>query len=486
MLTKTKPYKHQATIIDESKDREYAGYFMEQGTGKTHVTIAVATHLFLQKKISAVLVLAPNGVHTNWAVNEIPTHCAVPYRLAVWNASDGKYKQAEFIDNLAEQPGMLTFILANTEAVRSVKFVELLEQHVLGQPIWTKLSRRNFMLAIDESTTIKNPSAAITKACIQLARCAAYRRILTGTPITQGPLDLFSQCQALSPDALQQKSMTAFKYEYAIEELCDLGPWRPAFKKVIGYRNQDKLARSLQPFTWRVTKTECLDLPSKIYQSRYVPITEEQRSVYRSLIKLAMAEVGGETVTTLSALTVLMRCQQVVQGYITTDNGEIKPIHSNRLSVFMDLVGEMPATDKVIVFCKYREDVRQIVEALGDASCVQYHGGIKEDERAQAVMSFQGNPTVRFFIATDAASRGLTLTAASQVVYYSQGYSLEKRLQSEDRAHRIGQAKSVIYTNLICKGTVDEKIIKALMSKKNIAEMVLNNETINEFLELSE
>ena len=176
--------------------------------------------------------------------------------------------------------------------------------------------------------------------------------------------------------------------------------------------------------------------------------------------------------------------------YVTNDDKIISTIPSNRINVLRDLISEMAANPKVIIFCRFREDVKQVVEALRldypDHKSVQFHGDIDSDLRSEAVRSFQEEPTVRFFVATKAAARGLTLTAATQVVYYSQDFSLEARLQSEDRAHRIGQKSSVVYTNLVARGTVDEKVISALMKKQEIANLVLDRANLTQFLQLEE
>lgn len=493
-LTKTTSYAHQLKIIEESKDRSYAGYFMEQGTGKTHVTIAVAAHLFLASKIEAVLVLAPNGVHDNWAINEIPTHCGLPEtqrELLTWHASDGVRKRNAFEHGLQNiGPGRLTYILANVESLRTKAFMELMEKYLIKGSIFDTPTTTKWMMVIDESTVIKSMKADVTKAAIKLGSHAMYRRILTGTPVTQGPMDLFSQCRFLGKDILPYNSQTAFKCEFVIEQAVDLGPGRPRFNKIVGYRNQDKLARLLLPFTWRVMKADCLDLPEKIYQTRYVELTPEQKRVYKELVRTSLATVDDGTVTVLHAITLMLRCQQVALGYVTNDEKIITTIPSNRINVLRDLISEMAENPKVIIFCRFREDVKQVVEALRldypEHRSVQFHGDIDSDLRSEAVRSFQEEQTVRFFVATKAAARGLTLTAATQVVYYSQDFSLEARLQSEDRAHRIGQKSSVVYTNLVARGTVDEKVISALMKKQEVANLVLDRANLTEFLKLDE
>jgi SNF2 family DNA or RNA helicase len=489
-LTKTTSYAHQLKIIEESKDRNYAGYFMEQGTGKTHVTIAVATHLFLGGKIEAVLVLAPNGVHDNWAINEIPLHCSLPdsaREVLTWHSSDGVKKRNAFEHGLSTiGPGKLTYILANVEALRTKAFMELMEKYLIQGSIFDTPTSTKWMMVIDESTVIKSMKADMTKAAIKLGGHAMYKRILTGTPVTQGPMDLFSQCRFLGKDVLPYNSQTAFKCEFVIEQAVDLGPGRPRFNKIIGYRNQDKLARLLLPFTWRVMKADCLDLPPKIYQTRYVELTPDQKRIYKELVRTSLANLDDSTVTVLNAITLMLRLQQVTLGYVTNDEKVITDIPTNRINVLNDLISEMAADAKVIIFCRFRADIDKITADLckeyGRDCFTEYHGGIDDDGRSTAVRSFQEKPSVRFFVATKAAARGLTLTAATQVVYYSQDFSLEARLQSEDRAHRIGQKSSVVYTNLVARGTVDEKVIAALMKKQDIANLVLDRSAITQLI----
>lgn len=475
-LTKTESLAHQKTVIELSKDREYFGLFMEQGTGKTHVTIAHLVHLFREGKINGVLVLAPNGVHDNWAKNEIPLHANLSpdeHRVAIWHANDGVRKQDTFAWAIHETPKeQLLIVLANIEAVRAGRFIPAIRRF---------LDERRFMLVIDESTVIKNPKAAQTRAVMRLAKAAAYRRILTGTPVTQGPLDVWSQCHVLSPLALPYPSFTAFRWEFAIEKEMIMGQRR--FKTVIGYKNLDRLAELLKPFTFRVTKAECLDLPPKVYETRYVELTSEQKNLYRTLVKQCLVQFEtGQMVTTTMALTQLLRLHQITLGYVTTDEGVIHPIPSNRINVLMDLIAEMQG--KTIVFCRFKEDVHRVCGALLNEGKIaqEYSGDINAHDRHEAITEFQEGD-LQFLVATRAAARGLTLHAASNVVYYSQGFSLEDRLQSEDRAHRIGQTKSVLYVDLVARGTIDEKVLLALKAKQDVASMVIGPK---EFAQLAE
>lgn len=487
-LTKTIPFKHQAETIEETKNLRYFGLFMEQGTGKSHITIATFTHLWYSGQINGVLILAPNGVHDNWVRDEIPTHCVLTEDemvVASWHSSDSKRKK-EYFNYVAGleydfegEEHRLVVLAANIEAVRTTAFMAAIRPF---------MERRDWLLVVDESTTIKNPKADQSKMVHKLAKNASASRILTGTPITQSPLDLWSQCRALDEQALPYPSFTAFKHEFAIEETVFMG--QRQFQKVVGYKNQDKLASLIAPFTKRILKKDCLDLPEKIYQTRYVELTPEQHRIYKDLTKQCLAKICAENqVTVTTAITMLLRLHQVTLGYVQTDDGTMQHIEHNRISVLSDIIDENMS--KAIIFVRFLEDVRQITEFLLERKgpgfgFVIYDGAVTPEGRQRAIQSFQNDPDCRYFIATSAAARGLTLTAAEQVIYYSQGFSLETRLQSEDRAHRIGQTKNVIYTDLVAQGTVDEKVIAALRAKKEIADSILSRTEIEHLIQLEE
>lgn len=477
-LTKTESFKHQADIIEVTKDKHFFGLFMEQGTGKTHVTIATFTHLFRAGKLNGVLILAPNGVHDNWVRNEIPKHCALEpgqYEIACWHSSDGaRRRQAwQYVAALEDQE-KLVILAANIEAVRTADFLKTIRPF---------MENRRFMLVVDESTAVKNPKAEVTKQTIKVARNATYTRILTGTPITQGPLDLWSQCRVLDEFALPYPSYTAFKHEFAVEQIMNMG--NRTFTKVVGYKNEDRLAKLIAPFTYRVLKKDCLDLPDKIYQTRYVELTPEQKRIYKDLVKQCLAQLGPGLVTVTTAITMMLRLHQVTLGYVGDDEKNIVPIPHNRIKALGELLEENP--EPSIIFVRFVQDIVWVHQFLRDQGrrAVPYYGAVSSSGRHEAVDQFQ-NGEADYFVATNAAAKGLTLTRAQHVIYYSQGFSLETRLQSEDRAHRIGQKNNVLYTDLVSVGTVDERIIEALHRKHDLAKSVLDRAQIEELLQLEE
>lgn len=248
------------------------------------------------------------------------------------------------------------------------------------------------------------------------------------------------------------------------------------YPKIMGYRNMDELQGLIGKHGYRITKAECLNLPEKMYTTRYVEMTPEQTSAYKKIKDQAVAVLQGKLVTAPIVLTQLLRLHQVVCGHVNMDDGTTVALPNNRVSELLSAVEE--TTGKIIIWANYRDDIRQVYEKLtevyGKESVVRYTGGTSTQERVEAIDAFQGG-NARFFLGTPSAGGfGITLTAANTVIYYSNSYSLETRLQSEDRAHRIGQNNSVLYIDLVCQNTVDEKILSAIKGKRDLATNLLD------------
>jgi SNF2 family DNA or RNA helicase len=333
-------------------------------------------------------------------------------------------------------------------------------------------------MAVDESTTIKTPKAKRTKSIIKVAREARYRRIATGSPVTKSPLDLYSQCEFLGPECLNSASFYAFQARYAI--LVERKLPTHTFKQIVGYRRLDELQEKLNGFSFRVTKDECLDLPDKIYTRRDVELTPEQKKYYDQMKLMALALVEGNLMSTNNALTQLMRLHQICCGHVKLDDGQQIDIPNNRITELLSVLEE--TSGKVIIWANYRRDIENIRLALqkeyGMTSVATYYGDTEAEDRQNIVDQFQDPASeLRFFVGNPrTGGYGLTLTAAHTVIYYSNSFDLEVRLQSEDRAHRIGQTNKVTYVDLIAKDTVDEHIVKALRNKINIASQVLGED----------
>jgi SNF2 family DNA or RNA helicase len=362
--------------------------------------------------------------------------------------------------------------------------IEALSQKPAKDFLEKVLGSSNCLLAVDESTTIKSQTASRTKNIVRASRLAKYRRILTGSPVTKNPLDLYSQCQFLDEDLLGFSSYYAYKARYAIEVKRHSSTH--SFNHVVGFRNLDELSQKLGTFSFRVLKEDCLDLPSKIYSPRHIELSKEQEKAYNDLATFAIAQLEGQTLTVNNTMTMLLRLHQITCGYMPSDDGQpAVPINNNRMTELMNVLEEVDG--KVIIWANYRYSIFDIEENLkkkfGDDSVVTYFGDTKDKDRQEIVKKFQDPESpVRFFVANQqTGGYGLTLTQAHTVVYFSNNYDLEKRIQSEDRAHRIGQKNNVTYIDIICEKTVDENIVNSLRNKIDLASQSLG-ETLKEWL----
>ena len=466
---KTKPYQHQLTALEKSWNKETFAYFMEMGTGKTKVLIDNMAMLYDKGKIDGTLIVAPKGVISTWYAQELPAHMPqhIEHTSVLWQANINQKQQTK-LDTLFELGEELHIFIMNVEALSTDK----------GRLFAAKFLRSHkSMMVIDESTTIKNPKAKRTKNIIGLSKLSKYRRILTGSPVTRNPLDLFSQCEFLDPYLLNFASYYAFRNRYA--EMRQVNIAGRMINLISGFQNLGELSETLKPFSYRVLKEDCLDLPPKIYMKRTIALTTEQKKIYEQMRKEALATLNGKTVTTMNALTQLMRLHQITCGHFAADDGTIQEVKNNRLSELMDVLDEVEG--KAIIWAHYQYDIKKIIKEIkkvyGPGSVVDYYGLTPQDQRQKNRERFQKPNGTRFLVGTpQTGGYGITLTAASTVIYYSNGYDLEKRLQSEDRAHRIGQKKTVTYVDLIAEDTVDNKIVKALRKKVNIASEVMGEE----------
>jgi len=466
---KTKPYKHQLDALEISWNKEVYAYFMEMGTGKTKVLIDNMSMLYDNGKIDGALIIAPKGVVGTWYKQEIPTHLVdhVENKAILWQSNFTK-EYSKKLGTLFKSDSDLHILIMNVEALSTTKGVDFASKF---------LSSHNTLMAIDESTTIKNPKAKRTKNILRLSKLAKYRRIMTGSPVTKNPLDLYSQCEFLDPYCLDFASYYAFRNRYA--EMRTANFYGRSVQIVARFRHLDELAEKLKPFSYRVLKEDCLDLPEKTFMKRVIELSKEQKELYAQMKKMALAMLNGKVVTTKTALTQIMRLHQITCGHFTADDGSVQDIKNNRLDELMNVLDEIEG--KVVIWAHYQYDVKKIIKEIqkvhGPGSVVDYYGLTPKDIRQNNIEKFQGDDAVKYFVGTPATGGyGITLTAASNMIYYSNGYDLEKRLQSQDRIHRIGQKKPVTYIDLIAEDTVDNKIVKALRKKINIASEVMGEE----------
>lgn len=490
---KTKPMAHQRAALERSAGREAFAYFMEQGTGKTWTTLADAERAYIAGRIDAIFILAPKGVHTNWIRREIPAHMSVDPIARAWSKTGGK-KTRESLEELFRprregEQVPLRILSMNFDALNTKDGFDMAERFLLAT---------RSMIVVDESSRIKNPSAARTKKLMELRIHSEMRRILSGTPITNSPPDIFAQMQFLECGILGTTSYRAFVAEYS--ELLDTNS--PMFRKMVEknpkiaraqiiakdedgrpkYKNLDKLRGKLEPHSFRVLKRDCLDLPAKIYSTHYFELEPDQRRAYDLMQSEARIEIIPGEVVPVHKLAAIVKLQQITSGYVVpplSAGAGFEPVYvadkNPRLEAFGDLMEDVEGS--VIVWAKFTPEIEAICKRLREMeiSYVRYDGSVSTADRESAVDDFQSGRARVFVGQPVAGGIGLTLTRAETTIYYSNDYNLETRLQSEDRNHRIGTKNNVRYIDLVAQDTIDENIAMVLQSKAGTAAEILGD-----------
>lgn len=475
-LYKTQPYKHQEECFLRSRDEKSFAFLMEQGTGKTKVAIDTMAYLYQKGEIECAIIIAPKGVHTNWGKREIPTHMPLHVKcdVATWGGKSTKKEKAS-IDFLKEKSFSLKVFCINIDAVNFTRGYNCIKDF---------LAIYNTLLIIDESSRIKNHKSKRTKAVLELGKAAVYKRILTGTPVTQGPMDVYSQYNFLNPKILNFSSYFAFKAHYGDWEKVEMtsGPVRQVFERLIRYKNIDELVKSIGDHSYRVLKKDCLDLPPKVYKRLTVELSPDQGKYYKQLKEELLITLQDVDVSAIHKLTLLTKLHQILGGTIKTEEGEIIRFPSAKLNMLSEIIEDYPG--KMIIWAKYHGEIDMIAEMIeknyGAETLVQYHGRISNDDRDKAIDSFQDKRGARFFLANARSGGiGLTLTAAETVVYFTNSFDYEERAQSEDRAHRSGLKHTVTYLDIEAENTIDGKIIRALKKKKSYSNMVTGDDPMD-------
>ena len=397
----------------------------------------------------------------------MPDH--IDKKMILWKTSDKSLKQIKLLNTLFEKGSDLRILIMNVESFSSGNGSDFAYKFLAAHP--------KSMVAIDEATTIKTPTSNRTKNILSLSKHCKYRRILTGSPVTKSPLDLYSQCQFLDPWLLDHQSYYTFKARYSICKKIQVNGRQVEI--VVGYRNLGELSDKIKSFSKRILKEDCLDLPAKSYVKHYVELTKEQKKVYDQMKKEAIAFLDGKMQSSATVMTQLMRLHQITCGHFTADDGSIKDLPCSRLGELMDILEKIEG--KTIIWSHYTHDVRRIIEEIkrvyGDDSVVDYYGATDTDARSANIKKFQTDDKCRFFVGTThTGGYGITLTAGSNMIYFSNGYDLEKRQQSEARIDRIGQTKKMTYIDIMAQDTIDERIVKALRNKVNIANKIMDED----------
>lgn len=477
MLFKRKPRDYQLEDFERSKDLRQFAILYEMGLGKSKVTNDTAIHLYAKGKINAVAIIAPNGIHTKWAKEDFPNDMLneIDYRVGIWKS--GNKDAIDKCEDLFDTGHQLRILCMNIEALsRKNSPAELFLKRFLNTT--------DCLLVIDESDTIKNPSAKRTETLLKLGDKAAYKRILTGTPINNSVFDLYAQFTFLDTDIFGQ-SFTSFKHTYAnilppthptvLAIMAKGARWVPTLveKDKDGrplWKNLDKLQDVIRPYCVVRKKEDHSDLPDKIYESIYYELDKKQRQIYDQLAKNAKVKLENDSVTVIHKLTLLLRLQQVLAGFLPGDTTEgliplfkdpkDNPRIQSLLTALENHVGQ------AIIWCRFTDEIKMIEKILGN-ECVSYYGETKDRE---AKMQLYKDGKVRYLVSNTATGGvGLNLTNSHLAIYYSNDFSYRNRVQSEDRQHRIGQTESVVCLDIIAEDTIDEKIIKILRDKKDVS-----------------
>lgn len=480
---KTTPFPHQRREFELARELAHRAMLWEQGTAKSKVIVDTGAYLFLEGKINTVLIVAPNGVDENWTTDQIPEHLPDNVRAAsrlvlyrpekretVWHQRE--LRQAIYHDGL--------LWLAVPYETYITKFGKKL--------VWEVLRRRRCLYVLDESSSIKTPSAKRTHSIIASGKYAPYRRILEGTPVSNSPFDIYSQVRFLDPEfwrrELEIGTAVEFRQYFGIYKkgVNKTSGTEREYEVCVGYRRLDQLHALLQKLGSRYLKKDVLvDLPEKLYTKRYFELTPEQRRVYTELKETYSATLAsGNTVSAPLPITQLLRLQQVTCGYVPVDDlgNDPQPVEllgktNPRLELLEYLCQTTP--HQAIIWARFHMDINLMTDMLG-ARAVRYDGLVPAEERQRNKEAFLRGDA-QFLCANPAAmARGHTLINALTTIYYNNSFKLIDRLQSEDRNHRAGQRNAVNYIDIIAPGTVDTRIVANLRNKVDIASQVTGDE----------
>lgn len=474
-LMKTTPFEHQWEALLRSVDEKYFAYLMEMGTGKTKVLIDNVVQLFRDGKILGLILVAPNGVHRQFVREQLPTHCPddIPLDTFIYQSGGPKAFQVRKANFLKPNSAKLRVLSINVEALShksGVQYVMNFMKSFSAGPAVKPL-----MMAIDESTRIKNIGSGRSKNIRALGKFAEYRRILSGSPITRGIEDLYGQFLFLSPNVIGFNSYYTFRNRYCILQTTSTHNGAD-YQSIVGYQNVDELKKRIAPWSYRVKKEECLDLPPKMYVKREVPVSDQQKELYRQLRRELMLELDGLTLTATVAAAKITKLQQILCGHIRFTAEDVLKILPDvpRIEVTRELIEE--AQGQIIIWARFTPDIDRLCKEFEGYGVSRYDGKVDNEGRQRSIDLFRSGQN-RIFVGQPAsAGLGLNLVGPETVIYYSNSFDAEHRWQSEDRNHRAGaEGKHVTYYDLIVPNSIDTYILKVLSRKQDIASMTIDD-----------
>ena len=449
---RVQPYEHQVRAFEFGRRLDHSALLMEQGTGKTLVAIALLGHWWRTEGLQRALIVAPKSVMPEWE-RQFEELADFSHQLVLLTGSLEDRK--DMLKNWPEGPGIQVAVV-NYEA--TWRMIEELKDW--GPQI----------VIADESQKIKNTKAQQTKAVTALGKTAKHRLILTGTPVTQSPLDFFAQYRFLDP-RIFGTSFIQFRSRYAI--MGGYGGYQ-----VMGYRNLEELAAKAHSIAFRVTKEECLDLPETINQFVYADLESEAKNLYQTLKEEAIIKFSEtEQVTAPIVLTELLRLQQITGGFLPSGENSYKQVSQAKLQIAKELLEEIKGTNKkVVIFARFVPEVEALAKITKDLGMKFFAltGKTPIEARQQALKDFQLGDLQVFIAQIATGGVGITLTAADTAIFYSTDFSLANYEQAKARLHRIGQKSSVVYIHIVAKGTIDEEVMRRLAAKQDLANLVVD------------
>jgi SNF2 family DNA or RNA helicase len=478
------PFDHQRAGFEATRDKEAYGIFWEQRCGKSRVVLDTAAHLYQRGSIDALLLVTPPGVQHTWILEQIPKWLSIPARtLAYSTAQSGNKRYRPLIKELVNHAGF---------SVMAMSF----QSFMSGQgkaDAWAFLKKRTCLYAVDEAHHIKTPGAKRTISIIASGKYAPYRRILTGTPVSEGPFDVYSQIKFLDPGFWKRHHMhsfSAFKTHFGIfltqEQCIQTMGYVPNYPVFHDYRNIPELKQLLATISHRVTQDEVLHLPPALYQTRFFEMTPKQARLYNQLKTEYEIEIeSGVFISAALSIVRHGRLQQIASGYIPDDSGEprstIEPDRTDpRLALLLETLEDM-AGEQVVIFCQYRLDIARVMALLGKAAVSFIGGKMTAEEGAANIAAFRAGEA-RYFVTTYAkGSEGNNLATARNLVFFSHTQKAVQRSQAAERIKEPGQKHHCNYVDLIGRDTVDEGIVQDLRDKRDVSAAI-TGDTLKEWI----
>jgi SNF2 family DNA or RNA helicase len=459
----------QQEILDASIDKKLWALFCEAGTGKTFMAIRTSEHWWGREWADCVLVICPKTlIFGTWIDVELPKHSSIPYNAWGWKSTFTKTIKADLIKKLKDKTKLL-YIIVNHDAITSKSFL----------PVYNTLIKfRKTGFIYDESTAIKSIKTDRAKAAIEMGKAAVFKRIMTGTPITEGPLDVYSQTEFLEEGILGFKSYFSMKTRYCEIRMKKFGA--RSFPEIIGYRDLDNLYNRLERFSSFLKLKDCVDMPEQVFSSISVEMTAEQETHYKTLRKLAIAWIEEHEVTAVNALALMRKLHQVAVGQMKIDDTTYVSIDNNRLATLKEIMDDV--NHQVIIWSVYRNSTLDILKYLGNRA-VGISVKHSPEQRSQLIEQWKRGDHQGLVLNQASAAHGLTLIEGLTSVFYSNDFSLERRLQALRRPYRLGQTNRTRVIDLFAPGTVEVGILNSLIQKEEIANIATDKKKLIDLID---